>query len=144
MDFYALTCTFEEPMTQRRFDVTSFQMGKNSQRREKRGIFLLASRFNHSCVPNTYFAWSWRSKRLTVRAIIDIPKGDEIFVNYLTEDYLGTRNQRQQGLDHYNLQCTCPACQPGSAFGMASEERRSQMQVLDGNTGLNRDPISLD
>ena len=36
---------------EKRFDANNFQMGKS-----QRGIFLRASRFNHSCRPNAYFA----------------------------------------------------------------------------------------
>ena len=69
--------------------------------------------------------------RLTVHAIVDISKDEEIFLNYRKDDYLNTRAQRVQALsDDYNFDCTCPACKPNTPSGIASEGRRRRMRDL--------------
>ena len=129
--FQALFCPPNNPTPQGRFEANRFQMGKDTKGRQKEGIFEQASRLNHSCVPNAYFAWNYRSRRLTVHAIVDIPKDAEIFVNYCADEYLMDRQQRQQELVSYQFNCTCQACQLNTNFGMASAQRRQEMQTLD-------------
>ena len=120
----------------RRFDVNNFQMGKN-----QRGIFLRASRFNHSCRPNAYFAWNGISRRLTIHAILDIPAKTEIFLNYLPQDYLKPVAQRRQALrQNYGFNCSCVACERDAAFGVLSRERRSNMRTLNENISQNQNP----
>ena len=119
----------------KRFDANNFQMGK-----AQRGIFLRASRFNHSCRPNAYFAWNGTSRRLTIHAILDIPANTEIFLNYLPQDYLKPVAQRRQALrQKYGFTCSCVACESDAAFGALSRERRSNMRTLDGNISQNLD-----
>lgn len=120
----------------RRFDANSFAMGRN-----RRGIFLEASRFNHSCRPNAHAAWNYKSRRLTVHAIVEIPINTEIFLNYRTEDYSEPSIQRQEKLrGTYGFVCTCEACDPNTAFGMASRDRRSRMRILDQSIDRGQDP----
>ena len=122
-------------------------MGQNRNDRERNGIFPLTSRINHSCVPNAYFAWnpelgpSGDEGRLTVYAILFIPKGAEILVNYRYEDYSKTRLERHTGLSHYGFQCICPACRPNTESGRISEKSRGQMQTLKDKIEQNEDPI---
>ena len=132
--FQELSCP--EPVSaKKRFDVNNFEMGKN-----QRGVFLKASRFNHSCRPNAYFAWNGTSRRLTIHAILDIPANTEIFLNYLPQDYLKTVAQRRQALrQRYGFTCTCVACEPNATFGALSRERRRNMRTLDHNISQNQD-----
>ena len=106
-------------------------MGKTGNK-ESQGIFPTASRLNHSCVPNAYFAWNWKSKTLTVHALATIPRGDEILADYRVMNYPKTGAERRQELsDDYHFVCNCPACQPNTAFTAASEGRRTQMRDLE-------------
>lgn len=115
--------------------------------RKKNGIFPLTSRINHSCIPNAYFAWnpdlgpSGDKGRLTIYAIVLIPKGAEILINYRTGDFSKTRLQRHTELSYYRFRCICPACEPNTESGRASEQRRGQMQTLQDNIEQNGDPI---
>ena len=139
--FQALSCPFQPATPDDRFRANSFAMGSTRSGKEKQGIFVRSSRFNHSCVPNAHFAWNWKIKRLTVHAIVDISKGEEIFINYRNDEYLDTRAERVQALsDDYNFDCTCPACKPNTPFGIASEERRRRMRDLQDD--INLDPSS--
>ena len=144
--FQALSCPFQPATLIDRFRANSFAMGKDTRsRREKQGIFLRSSRLNHSCVPNAYFAWNDKTKRLTVHAMVNISEGEEIFVDYRNQDYLNTRDERLQALsEDYNFNCTCRACKPNTAFGNASEERRRRMRALSDNIKQNKNPTQPD
>lgn len=121
---------------QQRFDANSFEMENN-----RRGIFLEASRFNHSCRPNAFFAWNGKSNRLTVHAIVDIPEDTELFINYHARDYLETTLDRQQELrGTYGFTCTCAACNSRTRFGIASQNRRAQMRILEQNIDRDQKP----
>ena len=132
--FQELFCPFPSDTANERFEANSFAMDKDRQDRRWHGIFIEASRFNHSCVPNAYFSWNSNSQRLTVHAIEDIPEGGEIFVNYRAKDYDKTRDKRQEALSAtYNFVCTCSACDQRPTplnFGSKSEERRRQIHEL--------------
>ena len=143
-DFQALSCPSVPHTAKARFAANTFEMGK-SGKKVKRGVFVIASRFNHSCVPNTHCAWNSGSKRLTIHAIIDIPQGEEIFINYHPKDYLKPAIERQRELSgNYGFVCDCPACQPGTDSGKASEARRQLMAGLNRMIDLNKNPDTQD
>lgn len=137
-EFQALSCPVVPHTARARFAANNFEMGK-SGRRMKRGIFVTASRFNHSCVPNAHFTWNAASKLLTIHAIVDITQGQEIFLNYHPKDYLKPAIERQQELrTSYSFVCGCPACQPNTDSKRASEARRQWMAGLNSIIGLNQ------
>lgn len=77
-----------------RFLANNFQMTPDQNGRHTQGIFLRASRFNHSCIPNAWYNWNpyytdaRRNPRgsLTVHAIRNIRADEEILVNYRSDD----------------------------------------------------------
>ena len=131
--FLALFCPASPATPEKRFDANNFQMNGT-----EKGIFLKASRFNHSCRPNAYFAWNPRSQRITINAILDIQNGDEICLNYIPRFSARARSKRHRKLRHYEFDCQCPACESDSEFGIASEERRKQMEILEPRLDRNR------
>ena len=132
--FQELSCPGPLQTPNARFKVNSFGMGQDRLGRNKEGIFLEPSRLNHSCLPNAYFAWNEISKRITVHASLNIPRGEEIFVNYNHRAYHDTRDLRRQELmTDYFFNCTCRACQLNTDFGKKSQERRRQMHDLEDN-----------
>jgi hypothetical protein len=48
------------------------------------GLFLEASRINHSCQPNAQHTWNASLGRLTVHALRDIEAGREITISYMS------------------------------------------------------------
>ena len=83
MNFLSLHNSFEDthgPLVGR-FLTNGLPLG--SEDPEKNGIFLDASRVNHSCNQNAYHAWNEPLQQLTVHAIKDIAKGEEITICYL-------------------------------------------------------------
>ena len=135
--FRDLFCTADPPSDESRFETNNFEVGDKKEGKSRCGIFVEASRFNHSCVPNAYCAWNPelnnRQGQLTIYAIQDIYAGEEILINYHTEDSYDLRDTRQAGLhDDYGFICNCPAClrQPGYQFGAMSDGRRGRMRDL--------------
>ncbi len=148
--FRALVCPIQQPPTWReeaeaRFEANSFGMGTDRNSTERHGIFLQASRFNHSCVPNAHFAWNSWTQRLTVHALENIPRRREIFVNYRTYDFTTmSRNQRQADLTNtYNFNCTCRACSLNPILGIESDNRRDRMLNLQRRIGQHNNPVTF-
>ena len=95
---------------------------------EGAGIFLKASRINHSCTPNAHFAWNANIQRETVHAIVDIPASKEIFISYCyphTDIY-----HRQQKLEPYGFDCDCRPCSQDTPSGRTSEACRRRIDEL--------------
>ncbi|KAL8850089.1 MAG: hypothetical protein Q9221_004950 [Calogaya cf. arnoldii] len=112
------------------------------------GIFLRASRLNHSCLPNAWFNWNPRHKitgrrargSLTVYAMKDISRKEEIVVNYQNAYAYMEASVRQGRLRaHYNFKCTCEACTPGGLHAarrldMETDARRIEQYNGDDQT----------
>lgn len=105
----------------------SLLMTRHPNGRQTKGIFLWASWFNHSCIPNACFNWNPngtddarnRQGSLTVYAVQKIIPGEEIVIDYLRnhhgKDIFATTEARQGRLKkNYNFRCACSACRPGS------------------------------
>ena len=104
------------------WEANCFKMGQGG------GIFLRASRINHSCTPNANFAWNANIKRETVHAVVDISVNEEITISYCmphTDIY-----HRQKKLEPYGFECTCTPCSQDTVAGRASEARRGRMAEL--------------
>lgn len=87
------------------------------------------SRINHSCLPNVHHCWNNFLGAETVHAVRDILEGEEILTTYIDirEDFF----RRQERLDKYGFQCTCPCCDLSTSFGQASEKRRKRLLQID-------------
>lgn len=117
---------------------------------EGAGIFELASRFNHDCVPNACFSWDEGRQLETVHAVKDITEGEascpipfigdvfridaaqEITLCYC-DPYFDISMRRWE-LKHYGFQCRCKACinpDDPKSFAFASRERRWKLRELD-------------
>ncbi|ORY09142.1 hypothetical protein BCR34DRAFT_589506 [Clohesyomyces aquaticus] len=73
------------------------------------GIFFKACRINHACDCNAVNFWNGNIKQLTIRAVRDIRKGEEITISYLP----GYRNRqlRQEELwKNFKFMCSCRLC----------------------------------
>lgn len=146
--FQQLHCPSVSPTqdrNQRRFAANCFEMGYHGRgnRVIRFGNFFDASRFNHSCVPNAHFDWDGdlagrADGRLTVYAIDDIDRNEEIFVNYGSQqDFCKSWATRQAEFRSvYDFTCNCRACnttgpgRPGTDFANESERRRARMRDL--------------
>lgn len=106
----------------RRWEANCFAMDHDT------GIFLLASRINHSCTPNALFKWNANIRRETVHAIVDIPAGTEIETSYCPPHRDAC--SRREKLEHYGFDCHCGPCRQNSPAGTASEARRYRMMEI--------------
>jgi hypothetical protein len=92
------------------------------------GLFLLCSRFNHSCIPNARApASSTKGLYTELYAIKDIAANEEITFCYLPDLKATLARDRQNILE---FSCHCKACQPGTRFHYLSELRRRIIRGL--------------
>lgn len=90
------------------------------------GLFLLQSRFNHSCIPNTKIPLPERDI-VTSFATRDIVAGEEITFCYETDLEGKTRHERHQAL---RFVCDCKACLIDTPFQQLSDMRRTLIRGL--------------
>ncbi|KAF1956721.1 SET domain-containing protein [Byssothecium circinans] len=90
------------------------------------GLYLLHSRFNHSCLPNAGVPIH-KGTAMTSYAFSDILKGEEITICYNTDFGCRTREDRHLQL---RFVCNCKACLPGTPFQTLSDMRRMLIRGL--------------
>ncbi|KAF9894854.1 hypothetical protein FE257_004475 [Aspergillus nanangensis] len=91
-------------------------------------LYILHSRFNHSCVPNIRAEFGNNMGGLQNFALRDIAVGEELVCSYYGTIYPGSfRHEREERL-HFD--CDCPACRPGTLFYELSEMRRTLIRGL--------------
>lgn len=74
-------------------------------------LYLQASRFNHSCIPNCDYGHTSEGERptMTIRASRDIKPDEELCLPYV--NYYERRGQRMADLErNWGFVCSCPAC----------------------------------
>ena len=84
------------------------------------GLFLTASRMNHSCVPN---ADQFCGDELGWKSFVanrDITEGEEITVSYV--DRTRPRTERQRKLRNWAIDCQCPGCDVNHSESRAYED----------------------
>ncbi|KAK1753168.1 hypothetical protein QBC47DRAFT_387916 [Echria macrotheca] len=94
------------------------------------GLFLLHSRFNHSCSPNSKVPVTVTGGEITHLqsfATRDIAPGEEIAFSYAADFGCRTREERHREL---RFVCNCDACQPGTPFQELSDMRRRLVRGL--------------
>ena len=98
-------------------------------------IGILASRINHSCVPNISFSYLPPSPghqvgQMQFYAIKPIARGKELLACYEKAVWESHKKRQQKLMLHYGFECSCEACCPKSGFWLKSDSRRSQMASL--------------
>ncbi|CZS75136.1 unnamed protein product [Fusarium graminearum] len=86
------------------------------------GIWLLASRINHSCVGNC--RPSFIGDMQIVRATKDVPAKTEIFFCYRPPVPFESYQETQKGLNHWGFTCDCGLCLRKKATSKAVFQRR--------------------
>ncbi|KAF5575098.1 TPR domain-containing protein [Fusarium pseudoanthophilum] len=108
----SLNC-FGAPRTSREsfLQATSSSSGMTGDKHFKHttsGIWLLASRINHSCVGNC--RRSFIGDMQIVRATRDFPADTELFFCYRHPVRFETYQETQKGLNHWGFTCGCELC----------------------------------
>ena len=94
------------------------------------GIFLEAARINHACIQNAQNTWNEDLQRLTIHAIRDIDKGEEITIMYLQERT--NRSARQLVLQRqFRFTCSCQLCALTEPQLGLSDKRLDEILRLD-------------
>ena len=108
------------------FGTNSVAMGEGGEYGS--GIFEHYSRINHACNPNVHNSYNPTLQKLTVHAVRQINKGEEILTSYIAGT-CRTREQRHQHLSNWGFECRCKCCVGPRAA--ESEPRRSRMFDMD-------------
>jgi hypothetical protein len=90
------------------------------------GIWLLASRINHSCVGNCRRAFIGDMQ--LVRATCDIPAGTELLFAYRSPKPLETYAETQEALKDWGFTCGCALCLARKATTAATLQRRMMLR----------------
>jgi SET domain len=91
------------------------------------GLFPIAARLNHSCLPNAHVTFNQRIGQLTVHATRDVLPAEEITFPYLgTMSFYMPRERWQEGLRRWGFECACAAC-GGGEEGERHERRRAML-----------------
>lgn len=94
------------------------------------GVFETFSRLNHACNPNTARHFNLALGKLTVHAVRQVAKGEELTTSYIDVPARTSKCERASKLMKiWEIDCTCPACTGPTA--LHSEHRRAKMQELD-------------
>ncbi|KAF2452950.1 hypothetical protein BDY21DRAFT_382435 [Lineolata rhizophorae] len=92
------------------------------------GVYAVASRFNHACMPNVAFAWNDNIQKLTLHAARDVRAGEELFVSYCDE--LQPKEVRAWSLAHYGFACECEVCADDGVEGSPGFKHRVNREKL--------------
>lgn len=113
------------------FDTNAIACGESTCRDTVNGMFLLGSRFNHSCRPNVNRVWKQSLGLELFHAAIDIPQGTELCIYY--QDVRDSRRERQAELERaFRFTCACEVCSLTGRAQAASDKLRAELRRLDG------------
>ncbi|KAF5983620.1 TPR domain-containing protein [Fusarium coicis] len=109
------------------------------------GIWLLASRINHSCVGNC--RRSFIGDMQIVRATRDLPADTELFFCYRHPVRFETYQEAQKGLNHWGFTCGCELCLLKKATPRSVLQRRKVLtddlkRLLDHPGSANKAKVS--
>ncbi|GAB7325877.1 hypothetical protein MBLNU13_g09945t1 [Cladosporium sp. NU13] len=92
------------------------------------GVFTLASRINHSCVPNLQIHYIPETQELVAHAVRHINKGEELTINYYSVVWM-PRRRRDHVFGDCSFECACRSCTGPQAT--AGQLRREAMLKLE-------------
>jgi hypothetical protein len=107
-------------ITSNNFGLTDIDMETGEETKVARGLFPIASLFNHSCHPNA--VWSNKGNELSVRALQDFQRGEEICLPYVGT-FRATVDRRRDLLSRYRFTCSCALCADSDASPDGQSER---------------------
>jgi hypothetical protein len=90
------------------------------------GIFSLASRINHSCVPNLQIHYLPETEKLVAHAVRHINKGEELTINYSPDVWM-YRKQRND-LGRCSFKCACRVC-AGPKVALSRVRRDAMLEL---------------
>jgi hypothetical protein len=98
------------------------------------GLFLTASRINHSCRNNAQNTWNEKIGCITIHAVQDIEEGQEVLITYLGQ--AAPYAERQQSLrNKFFFDCKCDLCSLPPIQREESDGRQQMIQDIDDSIG---------
>jgi hypothetical protein len=98
-------------------------------------VFLQSAAINHSCAPNCII--TPRLDGIKVRAVKDIPSGDEITINYSVLEHAAMR--RKYLKDNYFFECACESCRKETDWKQAQQYDAAAANEQDSEAGSIRE-----
>lgn len=95
------------------------------------GLFLEASRINHSCQPNAHHVWNDDLGHLTVHALRDIEADCEITISYISGVSLGYAKRQRYLMDAFSFACAYELCSLPLITRNDSDHRLDQIRSID-------------
>jgi hypothetical protein len=95
------------------------------------GLFLEASRINHSCQPNAQHAWNDDLGHLTVHALRDIEADREITISYISGVSLGYAERQRHLMGAFSFACVCELCSLPVIARTESDYRLDQIRSIE-------------
>lgn len=98
------------------------------------GIFLEASRINHSCRHNAQNTWNDSRGQVTIHVLRDVDDGEEITISYLgaSENYAARQSRLQKS---FGFVCACELCTLPAPQRTQSDRRLNRITYLDDQIG---------
>ena len=99
----------------------------------RRGLYDVVSRINHSCAPNAVWTWVKGDKSRVVkqvRIVREIKEGEEILVRYWGMDRFASRDERQARLREWNFTCICEVCELNGDELSQNEKTRKKIRDM--------------
>ncbi|GIQ83162.1 hypothetical protein KIPB_004437, partial [Kipferlia bialata] len=113
---------------------------------QSQNIYLLGSRFNHSCLPNVINLDMSKEHHMSFRALRDIEEGEELTVCYFDSRGNLTMDQHERESKLMELRgvsgCGCELCSLSGSALKRSAKKRLHMQAIYDSMG-NRDQEQL-
>lgn len=91
------------------------------------GLFVICSRFNHSCIPNCKIPFHEGKTQSQAYATRVIMPGEELTMCYLPDFEMRTTGER---IARLRFECDCKACSIGTSFQRISDMRRTLLRGL--------------
>ena len=95
------------------------------------GLFLEASRINHSCQPNAQHAWNDDLGHLTVHALRDIEADREITISYISGVSPGFVERQRHLMNEFSFTCVCELCSLPLLARTGSDYRLDQIRSIE-------------
>lgn len=103
------------------------------------GLFLEASRINHSCQPNAQHTWNDDLGHLTVYALRDIKADCEITISYISGVSLGYAERQRHLMNAFSFACACELCSLPLLARADSDYRLDQIRSINEDEGAAAD-----
>lgn len=107
------------------------------------GLFLEASRINHSCQPNAQHTWNDDLGHLTVHALRDIEANREITISYISGISLGYAERQHYLMNAFSFACACELCSLPLLARTGSDYRLDQIRSISEDEGAATDPNQI-